>query len=204
MKLKNLNSNNKTIDKSFCNKITDFFLSESFPLGHGAALSYPDRPSLIWKYENGLDEFIERDNPEMFIEAADKMCRAMKCFRNKDLSMDLDSVTGLPNKDANKIFSRLKSIKGDNGEIRHAKWIAEIERGTFSFGPASPVYIAKGTGSWKYKSIEQVAAADTGREIFPYRKTFLKSNWKQFHDALQAHRFDVVHDVLPKYGICAA
>lgn len=202
--VKNLNSNNKTIDKSFWKKIASFFLSESFPLGHGAALSYPDRPSLIWKYENGFDELIERDNSKMFTEAADKMCRAMKCFRNKDLSMDLDSVTGLPDKDKNKISSLLKSIKGDDGEVRHAKWIAEIERGTFSFGPASPDYIAKGKGSWKYKSIGQVAAADTGREIFPYRKTFLKSNWKQFHDALQAHRFDVVHDVLPKYGICAA
>ena len=97
--------------------------------------------------------------------------------------MDLNSVTGLPDKDTNNLFSRLKSVKGDNGEIRHAKWIAVIERGTFSFGTASPVYIAKGKGSWKRNSIGQVAAADSGREIFPYRKTFLKSNWKKFHNA---------------------
>jgi hypothetical protein len=32
----------------------------------------------------------------------------------------------------------------------------------------------------------------------------LKSDWKHFHDALQAHRQDVLHDVLPRYGICAA
>jgi hypothetical protein len=50
----------------------------------------------------------------------------------------------------------------------------------------------------------QIAATDTGREEFPLNDSFMKSNWKHFHDALQAHRFDVLHDILPKYGICAA
>ena len=204
-KIEHLESNNKKLDQSLLKKMASFFISESFPLGHGAALSHPDRPELIWKYENGLGEPVDRNNPEMFLEAADRMCRAMRCFRNKDYKMDLDSVPGLPDKDANKILSRLKTTKGDTGEIRHEKWLAEIENGTFSFGSARPVYIAKGKESWKFKSIGQVAASDNGREIFTYRKKhFLKSNWKLFHDAIQAHRFDVLHDILPKYGICAA
>ncbi|MBW1836358.1 MAG: hypothetical protein JRI99_05255, partial [Deltaproteobacteria bacterium] len=170
-----LESNNKKLDRNFFKKIASFFLSESFPLGHGAALSYPDRPDLIWKYKNGLDEPVERNNPEIFLEAVDKMCRAMKCFRKKDLNMDLDAVSGLPVGDAKKIYSLLKSIKDHEGEIRHAKWLAEIKNGAFTFGPVSLFYIAKGKGSWKYKSIGQIAAADSGREVFPYRKTFLKS-----------------------------
>jgi hypothetical protein len=32
----------------------------------------------------------------------------------------------------------------------------------------------------------------------------MKSNWKLFHDALQFHRLDILNDVPPKYGICAA
>ena len=199
-----LESNDKKLDRNFFKKIVSFFLSESFPLGHGAALSYPDRPDLIWKYKNGLDEPVERDNPKIFLEAVDKMCRAMKCFRKKDLNMDLDAVSGLPAGDAKKIYSLLMSIKDHKGEIRHAKWLAEIKNGAFTFGPVSPFYIAKGIGSWKYKSIGQIAAADSGREVFPYRKTFLKSHWKNFHDAIQAHRFDVIHDILPRYDICAA
>ncbi|MDD5057195.1 MAG: hypothetical protein PHQ60_04930 [Sideroxydans sp.] len=37
-----------------------------------------------------------------------------------------------------------------------------------------------------------------------YKPNFLGSHWKHFHDAIQAHRFNVVYNILPKYGICAA
>ena len=199
-----LKTNNKTLDKSFANKIANFFLSKTFPLGHGAALSHPDRPLLIWEYKNGLGERVSRNNIDIFMDATDKMCRTMQCFRKSDLSMDLESMPGLPEKDAKKIFSLIKSIKGDSGEVRHEKWIDEIRKGSFSFGSEEVTYVAKGKGSWKQKSIGQLAAYDTGREEFIFKKTFMSSNWKLFHDALQAHRIDMLHDVLPKYGICAA
>jgi hypothetical protein len=120
------------------------------------------------------------------------------------MTMNLESRSGLPTQDANKIFSLLKSIKGDSGEERHAQWLQEIKNGSFSFGSEDITYIAKGHGSWKHKAIGQRAAADTGRESFPFRKSFLHSNWKLFHDALQAHRLEVLHDILPEYGISAA
>jgi hypothetical protein len=202
--VKKIKSNSKALDKSFFNKIFNYFLSESFPLGHGAALSHPDRPSLKWEYINGLGKKVTRDNSEIFMDAVDKMCRAMQCFRVKDLTMDLDSMPGLPSKDAKKILSLIKSIKGDSGEIRHEKWLNEIKKGSFSFGAVEVKYIAKGKGSWKHQSIGQLSATDTGRESFVFKDSFMTSNWKKFHDALQAHRFDILHDVLPKYGICAA
>jgi len=199
-----LKSNNKTLDESFFNKIANFFLSESYPLGHGAALSHPDRPSLIWEYTNGLGGKVSRSNPDIFMDAADHMCRAMQCFRQKDTSMNLEAMPGLPTKDAKKILSLIKSIKADSGEERHALWLAKIKQGYFSFGSAKLDYIAKGKGSWKHQSIGQTSSRDTGREIFTYKKSFVQSDWKLFHDALQAHRFDILHDVLPKYGICSA
>ncbi|MDX2507517.1 MAG: hypothetical protein QNL62_24005 [Gammaproteobacteria bacterium] len=202
--VKDIKSNVKSLDRSFINKISSYFLSKSFPLGHGAALSHPDRPYLVWEYRNGFNKKITRDNAALFMDAVDKMCRAMQCFRSRDLTMDLAAMPGLPAADAKKILSLLKSIKGDTGEIRHQQWLNKIEQGIFSFGPQKLDYMAKGKGSWKYKAIGQTAASDTGREVFNYRKSFLKSDWKKFHDALQAHRFDVLHDVLPKYGICAA
>ena len=199
-----LKSNNKSLDKSFFNKIASYFLCKSFPLGHGAALSHPDRPSLIWEYRNGFNKIIKRNNPEIFMDAVDKMCRAMQCFRKKDLTMDLDSMPGLPAQDAKKILSLIKSIKGDSGEERHEKWLEKIKEGTFSFGAAELDYTAKGDGSWKFKAIGQLSGSDTGREVFNYKKSFMKSDWKKFHDALQAYRFDILHDILPKYDICAA
>ena len=38
----------------------------------------------------------------------------------------------------------------------------------------------------------------------PNKDSLITSNWKRFHDALQAHRFDLIHDILPRYGISAA
>ncbi|RLL52216.1 hypothetical protein D8Y20_07365 [Mariprofundus sp. EBB-1] len=199
-----MGSSDQALDDSWINKIANFFISESFPLGHGAALSHPDRPSLSWEYKNGLGQVITRNNAAIFLEAVDYMCRAMQCFIAKDLKMDLDAKAGLPAGDRATIEALIQSIQGDSGEERHKLWLAEIENGSFSFGAEQVAYIAKGRGSWKHKSISQLAASDTGREVFPFKKTFLKSDWKLFHDALQAYRFDILHDVLPKYGICAA
>ncbi|MCL6415077.1 hypothetical protein MIB92_05400 [Aestuariirhabdus sp. Z084] len=203
-KVKNLASDDAKLDKNYINKVANYFLSESFPLGHGAALSYPDKPWLIWKYRNGLGDTVARDNSAIFIEAVDKMCRAMRCFRQGDVSMTLESVEGLPPRDSQKMLALIKSIKGDSGEARHQRWLNEIAKGSFSFGSETVKYIAKGRGSWKHKSIGQLAWADTGREQFAFKNTFLNSDWKCFHDALQAHQLDVLHDVLPRYGICAA
>lgn len=199
-----LKSNNRSLDRSFFKKIANYFVSEAFPLGHGAALSRPDRPSLGWQYKNGQGEEVKRSNPEIFMEAVDRMCRAMQCFRQRQFDMDLDAMDGLSGGDAGVISSLIRKIKGESGEERHHQWLAEINGGAFSFGPEEVSYVAKGEGSWKYKSLGQLADTDTGREIFRYRKTFLTSDWKLFHDALQVHRLDVLHDVLPRYGICAA
>ena len=57
---------------------------------------------------------------------------------------------------------------------------------------------------WKEKALGTEKTVDSKGEVFPYKPEFLKSGWKLFHDAIQAHRFAVIHDILPRYGICAA
>ncbi len=200
----NFKSEDRKLDESFSNKIANYFLSKIFPLGHGAALSHPDRPSLVWEYQNGLGNNIKRNNPDIFMEAANKMCQAMQCFYHSELSMDLESMSGLPKKDADKIFDLINSIKENSGEERHKKWVDEIRKGSFSFGAEEIEYIPKGEGSWKYEAIGQLKDIDEDEDEFIYDESFLLSNWKLFHGALQAHRFDILHDVLPKYGICSA
>lgn len=61
-------------------------------------------------------------------------------------------------------------------------------------------YLPRGEDSWK------AAAPGTSDElpVYAYRGNFLGSHWKDFHDAVQAYRFNVVYNILPKYGICAA
>ena len=202
--VRHLHSNNKEADSDFFKKMVSYFLTTSFPLGHGAALSYPDRPSFVWEYTNGRGDKVTRNNPNDFIDAVDKMCKVMQCFLKKDMSMNLEKMPGIGPEDSEKIVSLMKNLKDDTGDIRHSKWIEAIANDTFSFGAERIEYNAKGSGSWKFASTGQLETSDTGKEEFQYTGDFLKSDWKLFHDALQAHRFDVLHNVLPKYGICAA
>jgi len=79
-------------DPGFTNKLKDFFgdafdetvsrfVGGTLPLGHGPALSFPDRPYLSWHYRDSRGQIVRRDNTEIFLEAADGMCRAMQQFR---------------------------------------------------------------------------------------------------------------------------
>ena len=202
--ISNLKSDDHALDESFVNKMANYFLSEKFPLGHGAALSYPDRPSLVWGCTNGFGERMERNNPAIFIDAVDKMCRAMQCFVEKDKSMDLEAMPGVPERELEKILSLLKSVKGETGEIRHEQWREKIKNGEFIFGAEEIHYIPNGDGSWKAKSLGEPLVSGAGRKEYAYTHAFMHSDWKLFHDALQVHRLDILHDILPKYGICAA
>ena len=198
----NIQSQNKKADTKLLDKLANFFLSEAFPLGHGSVLSYPDRPYLNWSYKNGMRQTVQRNNTTDFIDAADKMCMAMQRWLCGDPSA---KVNGLPEADKNKIGSLLKNIKNEDGEKRHLSWMKKIEDGHFSFGTAKPKYIPKGKGSWKHKAIgTKEWFDDPDDRPFAYKESFLTSDWKMFHDALQAHRFDVIHDILPKFGISAA
>jgi len=198
----NISSQDDGADIRLRDKLINFFISEAFPLGHGAVLTYPDRPYLRWEYKNGLGQRIERDNPKDFLDAADHMCMAMRRW----LANDPDAqVAGLPEADKAKIGSLLKDLKTGNEEARHQAWLTEIEAGHFSFGPAKVAYAPKGRGSWKYKALGTLEwKDDPDDKPYPYRPNFLKSDWKMFHDALMAHRFGIIHDILPRYGICAA
>ncbi|RMH37316.1 MAG: hypothetical protein D6690_02815 [Nitrospirae bacterium] len=197
-----IESEDKQFDARFYEKIANFFISEAFPLGHGAVLSYPDRPYLKWSYTNGLGERIERDNPKDFLEAANEMCKTMRRWQLGDPDAQVD---GLPREDEKKIDALLRTTKLESGDERHAVWLKKIAEGHFSFGPTKLTYIPKGKGSWKHQALgTREWVDDPDDEPFHYTPSFLTSHWKMFHDALQAHRFDILHDILPKYGICAA
>jgi hypothetical protein len=189
------------LDCKFMNRLTGYFMSEAMPLGHGAVLSHPDRPYLRWGYTNGRGEQIWRDNPADFLEAADHMCQAMQRYRLGDPEA---IVPGLPTGDREHIAELLTTMTAPDREVRHQKWLAAIAQGNFSFGSATVKYIPKGKASWKFLALGTEKERDRGDEVFPYHEQFLASDWKLFHDALQAHRVFVLHDLLPRYGICAA
>jgi hypothetical protein len=171
------------------------------PLGHGAVLSCPDRPYLTWTYENYAGEAVVRDNTSDFMIAAEAAYQAMARFRAGDASAP---VAPWPQADRDRIHALLKDITHDDGEQRHAVWLERINEGHFSFGPADLRYVPKGRGSWKHAALGTERERDEDDEKFPYTPRFLESRWKHFHDAAQAHRLDVLHVILPRYGVCAA
>ena len=179
--------------------VTQKFLSDAFPLGHGAALTCPDKPYLKWSYTNGLGEPVERDNPQDFYAAVEMMTEHMMDYRR---SLGLPVPEEINRDDMNIIEKHIKEFTNEEGEVRHAQWLDSIAAGDFSFGAQRVEYIGEGRGSWKHNALNTLN--DDMSSKYAYANEFLRSDWKLFHDALQAHHFDVVHNILPKYGICVA
>jgi hypothetical protein len=187
-------------DRSMMKRLAGYFLSEALPLGHGGALSYPDKPFLKWSYTNGKGERVVRDNPKDFLEAADHLCKAIKRY---SLGNAEAPVTGLMEPDKTLIGQMLATLTDDDKYVRHQKWLEAIAEGRFSFGKARLAYIPKGKTSWKHQALGTERSVDLENEMFSYQTAFLNTNWKRFHDALQAHHFYVLHELLPHFGICA-
>ncbi|GLS91053.1 hypothetical protein GCM10007916_21210 [Psychromonas marina] len=199
-----LSSGKAEKDDSFIEKMKNFFVSTMFPLGHGASLSHPDKPFLSWSYIDGNGRAVQRDNHQIFCDAADAMCRVVQCYIANDKLMNIDKQLGLSGTDKALIGNLLAEFTSEDGDERHASWLNAISSGKFSFGAVRLEFKPKGVGSWKHQAINQEKEKDKDEDVFPYHDDFLHSNWKLFHDALQAHRFDILHDILPKYGICVA
>jgi hypothetical protein len=175
------------------------FLSYFFPMGHGAVLHYPDWPFLRWSYMDGNGITVERDNPRDFLEAADELFNFFRRYLDRDIQ---SPSKGLPVSDRALIQEMLCSIQDPDGEDRCAKWVSAILEGKFSFGSAKIDYFSKGLQSWKYLALGTEKNVDHFWERFEYSSKFLNSDWKHFHDSVQAHQFDMLHKVFPKFQIC--
>ncbi|MDP2335892.1 MAG: hypothetical protein Q8N05_05500 [Bacteroidota bacterium] len=187
------------------NSIKSLFIGKVLPLGHGAALTCPDLPFLKWQYTNGLNKKIERNNPLIFKQAIESIFQIMVRFRRKDPEYIVTQE--IPKQDLDQIERNILAFRNVDGKIRHQNWIDSIFNGDFSFaekGEEKITYFPKGTGSWKYEALGTERKFDLRTDRFPYHDSFLTSNWRYFHDALQKHRLAVLRDILPKYGICAA
>ena len=179
-------------------------ISKTEPLGHVTAFAYPDLPYLVWHYKGYNGATINRDNPADYLRAIDMMTRAMRAWRSNDATMALEQHEGLNATDRAVVDELLRGLTDPDGHERHKQWLEAIGAGRFSFGAVDLRYVHKGNGSWKHHALGTESEKDSGIEYYPYSPSFLSSDWKLFHDAAQVHRSAVVHDVLPKYGICAA
>ena len=112
------------------------------------------------------------------------------------------TVTWLSNVTRLQIENMFAITVFEDGGKRHSIWLEAIRNGQFSVCGEVDLddYLPRGNDSWK------AAALGTSHDmrVYHYKTNFMSSHWKHFHDAIQAHRFNVVYNILPKYSICAA
>jgi hypothetical protein len=189
----------KGMGEQLLDRVTGFFVSEVLPLGHGAVLSYPDKPFLKWGYTNGLGQVVQRDNPRDFLEAAQEMCMWMQRYIKGDPKANVPGLTG-PNREL--IAEMIGGTTEWESNLRHDRWLAAVSQGKFSFGAEEVHYVATGAGSWVEAAFgkAQPNFADP-RHQHPFHPNFVHSNWKLFHDALIAHQSFVMGELLPRYDL---
>jgi hypothetical protein len=207
-----VSANDAHHEKSFAQRFADFFghevevveekfIGESLPLGHGVVLSYPDRPYLVWSYRNGRGELIQRNNPREFAEAATRMYQWFRRYREHPKGGREGAEYPLPD-----VFPVLAKMLAENRaekrEDRHGAWLRAIGDGTFGFKDEL-AYVDSGPGSWRHAALGDMSDEDISDAKDPIHcpPGFFTSHWKLFHDALLAHRFYVLNELLPQYGI---
>jgi hypothetical protein len=209
-----ISANDEHHERTFEQRFVDFFghelasieekfIGETLPLGHGVVLSYPDRPYLVWSYRNGRGEVIQRDNPKEFAKAAASLYQWFRRYRDHPAHAGETIPIEYPLPDAFAALEKmLAETRDEKKQDRHAKWLRAIGDGTFGFADEL-AYIETGPGSWRYLALGELDDDDVSHEDrpIPLPPGFFTSHWKLFHDALQAHRFFVLNELLPAYGI---
>lgn len=182
-------------EKTLWGRIKEWFAERVPATGHGQANVLPDLPFQKWSYKSSAGYKIYRDNTSIFMQATVRMYEVLYQYRNPEASV----VPPMGQVDRDLIEHNLSTFTDLDEWKRHQAWLQCIAQGEFSFGAATVHYAARGSGSWKE------LALGCSEDLFehPYTPAFLASDWKLFHDALQAHRLSVLHDILPRYGICA-
>lgn len=94
------------------------------PLGHAAALHYPDQPYLFWRSEQKFSD--GRYNWKEFIEATKSIYHILQIVAGTD-AKELSSNQELMLQDA------FKNIRGENCEERNKEWLRRIHMNYFDF-----------------------------------------------------------------------
>ena len=167
-------------------------------LGHGAVLTFPDRPYLHWefRYENTNGENREavqnRDNPATFLEAAEALHAMFSRVRE---FLDNDGAdTGRPWGD---IAERVKEIIETPGRKRERidHWQKAAQSGDLYAGAGKQI-----PGYEDHDWDEQREQLAHNRED---SSGVLDKPVFQFYQAAAAHRVYVLRDLLPAHGLLA-
>lgn len=169
-------------------------------LGHGAALHLPDLPWAKWRYVNGHEHSIERDNLPDFMTAADMAFRALKAFQSG--REDFENLDGLPADEKIALEKLLGESRSENSDERLRYLMDEVAKGSIpGLHEEVPSYKAKGIGSWKFMATGIESAETDGLTKPTWEPKFEQSDYRKFHDAVKQHRSYVMGTLLPSHGV---
>jgi len=173
-------------------------ISQVAPLGHGAVLSFPDLPYLRWHYIDYAGRRVERDNPAIFVDAANHMFMALQRFRAGKPDKDVPS---LPHKDAQLLYKLFLEIDDLDKNIRHQKWLDLIANGILGL---PPIKISYHGGKWESAAFGGAKIDDVLKYNAPYSDAFMHSHWKKFNDAAKDQHYFLICQLFPRYNLLVA
>lgn len=164
-------------------------------LGHGAAVTFPDRPFLKWRFMyEGDDEMCAlRDNPATFLEACEKLHGIFRTFaqQRQDLAeerclKDFASIKEI-------IFNVLKTQADQEGRIQ--AW-QDIALGGEVIGTGAEEIPAYDGDTWHNQRGNLTRKNDS--------RVTTQTDIYRFYQAASIHRVNVLRNLLPAHGLVVA
>lgn len=159
-------------------------------LGHGSAATYPDRPFLTWEmtYQH-TSEHVVRNNSETFMEAVEHLYDKLLAFA-KARNPELQPNGNIYDPVIHAAFEEIISYQAFEND-RIDAWRALIKSGKLFEVKDERLNYNPGRWETQKKQFSQLPTAEQGIKLDVYK----------FHQAAAYHRYYVLKDLLPRYGI---
>lgn len=159
-------------------------------LGHGPALTYPDRPFLKWSFEYKSKANLQmRDNPATFMEGCKALHKLFTDFLAKNPKYADQHTSPVPFKNMKPVLKEIIGFQG-NKEDRCEQWCRMAKSGVLFDRPDFiPPYNAE---IWKndLKSLSDLSPANAAKQPVA-----------RFFEAAGVHRDYVLWKLMPECGL---
>lgn len=162
-------------------------------LGHGAALTYPDQPYLMWSYKTEKGKEYRRNNYRTFSQACEKLHDMFSRFAKERPDLYEDGIAKKWT-DIKPAVGEVLSLCAEKDE-RALKWREYSKKGEFfQKGEDIPVYSAEQLLSDR----DNMAAKWTDSSFIVTRPIY------KFYQAASYHRQFILRELLPKHELIVA
>lgn len=185
----------KSVLKRLRAKVVDCWAPK---IGHAQAATIPDEPYREWEYEDYQGSSLQISNQERALDAARNCYTVFSRFLKRFPQFLVSPV--LPWESIEQRIGELFSRRGELEE-RVKEWQEAISNGTAGFEPkGKDINLAYDDREW-FRAAVTVITEEKEKDRYVRNEGFETSHWKYFHDGAAFHRFHLLHELLPKYGI---